>query len=150
MALWWQPWRPTRPSTPPSALSCRKVFPISLAAPSTCRRCSCLLMSAPCCLVSIQTPRATSAMWWCSMPASELHAAPIAIVGNLNVDQVVRTVDRYPAWDEEIVVDSSRLELAGTAGYLLLALLGLGIDPFVVSTIGDDPFGAFLEGELAR
>ena len=84
------------------------------------------------------------------MPASELHAAPIAIVGNLNVDQVVRTVDRYPAWDEEIVVDSSRLELAGTAGYLLLALLGLGIDPFVVSTIGDDPFGAFLEGELAR
>ena len=84
------------------------------------------------------------------MPASDLLAAPIAIVGNLNVDQIVQTVTRYPDWDEEIVVDSSRLELAGTAGYLLLAFRGLGMDPFVVSTIGDDPFGAFLEGELAR
>lgn len=86
------------------------------------------------------------------MPASgcDTLAAPIAIVGNLNVDQVVRTVTRYPDWDEEIVVDSSRLELAGTAGYLLLALRGLGMAPFVVSTIGEDPFGAFLETELAR
>lgn len=88
------------------------------------------------------------------MPASDLATAtptaPIALVGNLNVDQWVQTIERFPAWDEEIVVDSSRIELAGTAGYLLLACRGLGLDGFVVSTIGDDAFGAFLEGELSR
>ena len=73
--------------------------------------------------------------------ATDLQA-PLAIVGNLNVDLWVRTVDRFPRWDEEIVVDSSRVELAGTAGYLLRACRGLGIEAVVVSTIGDDPFGA--------
>jgi len=82
--------------------------------------------------------------------ATPERSAPIALVGNLNVDQWVQTVERFPAWDEEIVVDSSQIALAGTAGYLLLACRGLGLDGFVVSTIGDDPFGAFLEGELAR
>src|SRR3712207_2151151 len=85
-------------------------------------------------------------MWWCSMVADA--RAPLAIVGNLNVDQWVRTVDRFPRWDEELVVDSARIELAGTAGYLLRACRGLGMDAFVVSTIGDDPFGAFVRDEL--
>ena len=76
-------------------------------------------------------------------------AAPaLAIVGNLNVDQWVRTVDRFPAWDEELLVDSARLELAGTAGYILQACRGLGLDAFVVSTIGDDVFGRFVLGCL--
>jgi ribokinase len=74
---------------------------------------------------------------------------PIAIVGNLNVDQVVSTVTRFPAWDEELLVDSSRLELAGTAGYLALTARGLGMTPFVVSTVGVDANAAFLRGGLA-
>jgi ribokinase len=74
---------------------------------------------------------------------------PLAIVGNLNVDQVVSTVTRFPAWDEELLVESSRLELAGTAGYLALAAQGLGIPPFVVSTVGDDANGDFLRQGLA-
>jgi sugar/nucleoside kinase (ribokinase family) len=81
------------------------------------------------------------------MPAEPL--ASIAIVGNLNVDQVVSTVTRFPEWDEELLVESSRLELAGTAGYLALAAQGLGIPPFVVSTVGDDASGAFLRQGLA-
>src|SRR5215211_686905 len=74
--------------------------------------------------------------------------APIGIVGNLNVDQWIQTVERFPSWDEEIVVDSARLELAGTAGYLLLASEALGIPSVTVSTIGDDAFGVFLQEEL--
>ena len=76
-------------------------------------------------------------------------AAGIAIVGNLNVDQVVRTVTRFPEWDEELVVDAFHLELAGTAGYLAAAARGLGMDPFVVSTIGDDTYGEFIRQELS-
>ena len=74
---------------------------------------------------------------------------PFAIVGNLNVDQIVSTVTRFPEWDEELLVDSSRLELAGTAGYLALAARGLGMTPFVVSTVGEDASADFLRRELA-
>ncbi|MGI8475497.1 MAG: carbohydrate kinase family protein, partial [Thermomicrobiales bacterium] len=80
------------------------------------------------------------------MPANP--RAPIAIVGNLNVDQWVQTVARFPEWDEELFVDSARIELAGSAGYLLQAWRGLGLDAFV-STIGDDAFGAFVGERLA-
>jgi len=76
--------------------------------------------------------------------------APIAIVGNLNVDQIVASVERFPNWDEELIVDSSHLELAGTAGYLALAAKGLGMDPFVVSTVGEDDNAAFMRRELAQ
>ncbi len=76
-------------------------------------------------------------------------ASPIAIVGNLNVDQIVTTVRRWPEWDEELIVETSRLELAGTAGYLALAARGLGVSPVVVSTVGDDGNGEFLRRELA-
>lgn len=74
---------------------------------------------------------------------------PIAIVGNLNVDQIVSPVTRFPEWDEELIVESSRLELAGTAGYLALAARSLGLTPFVVSTVGDDANGDFLRRALA-
>lgn len=76
--------------------------------------------------------------------------APIAIVGNLNIDQVIETVDRWPAWDEELLVESSRLDLAGTAGYLALAAHGLGIEPFVVSTIGDDANADFIRKSMRK
>lgn len=74
--------------------------------------------------------------------------APLAIVGNLNIDLWVQTIDRFPAWNEERIVDSSRVELAGTAGYLLLACKGLGIDAVTISTLGDDLFGRFLRDQV--
>jgi sugar/nucleoside kinase (ribokinase family) len=75
-------------------------------------------------------------------------ASPIAIVGNLNVDQIVSTVSRFPNWNEELIVESSHLELAGTAGYLASTARSLGMTPFVVSTVGDDSQAAFLRGEM--
>lgn len=77
----------------------------------------------------------------------ELHSA-MAIVGNLNVDLWVQTVNRFPPWDEEHLVDSARVELAGTAGYVMRACHGLGIDVLAVSTVGDDLFGGFLRDQL--
>jgi ribokinase len=76
------------------------------------------------------------------------RALPFAIVGNLNVDQIVATVTRFPEWDEELLVESSRLELAGTAGYLALAARSLGMTPFIVSTVGEDASAEFLRREL--
>ena len=81
------------------------------------------------------------------MPSEPMR--PIAIVGNLNVDQIVATVTRFPDWDEELLVESSHLELAGAAGYLALAAQRFGMAPFVVSTVGDDAAGAFIRRGLA-
>jgi sugar/nucleoside kinase (ribokinase family) len=74
--------------------------------------------------------------------------APICIVGNLNVDQVVSTVSRFPAWDEELLVDQSTLGLAGTGGYMAIASRYLGTPAFVVSTVGDDFYADFLRNEM--
>lgn len=78
------------------------------------------------------------------MPGQQTDPRPLAVVGNLNVDLWVRTVERFPNWDEELVVESARLQLAGTAGYVMLAAKSLGIPTVVVSTIGDDSFGQYL------
>jgi sugar/nucleoside kinase (ribokinase family) len=74
---------------------------------------------------------------------------PIAVVGNLNPDQWISPVHRFPSWDEELLVESVRLELAGTAGYAIRAADGLGLSTVVVSTLGDDAFGRFVLAELA-
>jgi len=74
----------------------------------------------------------------------------LAIIGNLNIDLWIRPVDRFPSPDEERVVDSARLELAGTAGYALLASMSLGMDVVTVSTIGDDAFGQYIQQSAQR
>ena len=68
----------------------------------------------------------------------------LAIVGNLNVDLWVSPVNRFPNPDEEHIVGSVRVELAGTAGYALLACNALGLETITVSTIGEDAFGQIL------
>lgn len=79
-----------------------------------------------------------------SGPSVEPRGRPLGIVGNLNVDLVVSTVERFPVWDEELVVEGARVEFAGSAGYAALAAGALGLDVFVVSTAGDDVFGRAL------
>ncbi len=75
---------------------------------------------------------------------------PLGIVGNLNLDLWVGPVTRFPGPDEEVITGSSRLELAGTAGYVMQAAQALGLEPRVVSTIGDDAFGTMLLTDLQR
>jgi sugar/nucleoside kinase (ribokinase family) len=84
------------------------------------------------------------------MPTNVRDLAPLGIVGNLNIDQWVQTVTHFPRWDEEVVVESSRFALAGTAGNMVIAAEPLGLPGFVVSTIGDDLFGTFLQDEMTK
>ncbi|MDQ4045437.1 MAG: carbohydrate kinase family protein [Chloroflexota bacterium] len=72
------------------------------------------------------------------------RSGPLAIVGNLNVDLWVRPVDRFPGTDEEHIVESARVELAGTAGYALHACSALGLDAVTISTIGEDALGRLI------
>lgn len=74
---------------------------------------------------------------------------PIGIVGNFNADLVVGPVKRLPVWDEEVMATGATLSVAGTAGYMALAAHALGLEPRIVSTIGDDQTGRALMTGLA-
>jgi len=74
----------------------------------------------------------------------------LAVVGNLNIDVWVHPVDRFPSVDEEALVDSMRVELAGTVGYVALAARALGQSVLPVSTIGDDALGQALAAAAVR
>jgi sugar/nucleoside kinase (ribokinase family) len=76
--------------------------------------------------------------------------APLGILGNFNADLVVGPVPHMPAWDEEVLAGGSNLWTAGTAGYMALAAHALGIEPRIVSAIGDDQVGRSLLDDLAR
>ncbi|HYF79717.1 MAG TPA: sugar kinase [Symbiobacteriaceae bacterium] len=76
--------------------------------------------------------------------------APMGIVGNFNADLVVGPVSHMPAWDEEVLADGCNLWTAGTAGYMALAAQALGMEPRIVSAIGDDQTGRSLLADLAR
>jgi len=74
--------------------------------------------------------------------------APLGIVGNFNADIVLGPFDRMPEWDEELTAPGGGLWTAGTAGYLALAAQALGVEPRIVSTLGDDAMGRLLLADL--
>jgi ribokinase len=75
--------------------------------------------------------------------------APMGIVGNFNADLVVGPVTHMPSWDEEVLAGGYHIWTAGTAGYMALAIHALGIEPRIVSAIGDDQIGRTLLDDLA-
>ena len=77
-------------------------------------------------------------------------AAGITLIGNVNVDLIVRDVSALPPPGEEWSVDTVELRPGGAAANCALALAALGETPHVVGTVGDDRFGTFLLEELTR
>lgn len=74
----------------------------------------------------------------------------IGLIGNFNADLVLGPVERMPAWDEELAAEGGALLVAGAAGYLALAAQALGLEPRIVSTLGDDAVGRLLLADLRR
>ncbi len=79
---------------------------------------------------------------------SDDRPAPLGIVGNFNADLVLGPFDRMPEWDEELAAPHGGLWTAGAAGYLALAARALGMQPRIVSTLGQDAMGRLLLANL--
>ncbi|HET7627046.1 MAG TPA: carbohydrate kinase family protein [Bacillales bacterium] len=73
---------------------------------------------------------------------------PVGIIGNYNVDTVIGKVKEAPHWDAEIEAESFETRVAGTAGYMAIALHALGVKANIISSIGNDDQGKFLIREL--
>ena len=63
------------------------------------------------------------------------------IIGNLNIDLIIRNVPRIPRWGTEVFGSGRSQVSSGQAGYLAFALQNLGIPSSVISLVGDDIYG---------
>ncbi|MDI2099204.1 carbohydrate kinase family protein [Ruicaihuangia caeni] len=68
----------------------------------------------------------------------------ICVVGNLNMDLLIRGVPQLPEWGQEVVGHEHQFFPAGQAGYLALGLAALGTPVSVVGVVGDDPEGTLI------
>lgn len=75
---------------------------------------------------------------------------PVCVIGNLNIDLIIRGIDRMPAWGQEVFGDSHVAASAGQAGYLSMTLAGLGLPVTLISCLGDDRFGDQIAADLTR
>jgi ribokinase len=77
-----------------------------------------------------------------------MDLSSICIIGNLNIDLIIRGVPGMPAWGQE-VMGADRLQASsGQAGYLAFALRRLGVPTGLVGNVGDDLYGRQILDEL--
>lgn len=65
----------------------------------------------------------------------------VIVVGNVNVDIIAGSIDRWPAWGTEIGVDSIEVRIGGQAANSAVVLSRLGFPVEVVTVAGDDFIG---------
>jgi ribokinase len=73
---------------------------------------------------------------------------PVCIVGNLNIDLIIRNVPGMPPWGQEVMGTSHRQFSSGQAGYLAFALRRLGIPTSLIGNVGDDSSGIQILNDL--
>ncbi|HEU5431914.1 MAG TPA: PfkB family carbohydrate kinase, partial [Thermomicrobiales bacterium] len=76
-------------------------------------------------------------------------ARRVCVVGNLNIDLIVRGVAALPAWGQEVAGTSHVAASAGQGGNLARTLGRFGVPVAVVANVGDDQFGRQIRGDLA-
>jgi sugar/nucleoside kinase (ribokinase family) len=72
----------------------------------------------------------------------------ISVIGNVNVDIVLRDVDELAEPGGERHIADAALRVGGSAGTTALALARLGLAPRLYSAVGRDAFGALITAEL--
>ncbi|HEY0766887.1 MAG TPA: carbohydrate kinase family protein [Steroidobacteraceae bacterium] len=79
------------------------------------------------------------------MPARLL---PLTILGDVGVDVVLGPLTCWPQIGTESLMDRSELRAGGSAGNTALAVSYLGAEAHLLSLVGDDDLGSWLQGQL--
>jgi sugar/nucleoside kinase (ribokinase family) len=72
----------------------------------------------------------------------------VCIVGNLNIDLIIRNVPHLPEWGQEVLGDDYVIVSSGQSAYTAFALRNLGIDTGIIGNVGDDLYGEKIMREL--
>lgn len=83
-------------------------------------------------------------------PANHSPAASpdVCVIGNLNIDLILRGLADLPSWGTEVAVSSRSTVSSGQAGYLAMALGALGCKVGVVAIVGPDAAGLQITHDL--
>lgn len=76
-----------------------------------------------------------------------MDASNLLIIGNVNADLIIGPMEKWPEIDTETVFDMSDLRPGGSAGNTALALKELGTPCQLISGVGGDHIGNWLEKE---
>lgn len=77
-----------------------------------------------------------------------LQGAEVCVIGNLNMDLLIRGVDALPRWGQEVIGTGHEFFPSGQAGYMALGLASLGAPVSVVGVAGDDGEGRRIAAAL--
>jgi sugar/nucleoside kinase (ribokinase family) len=75
---------------------------------------------------------------------------PVGVIGNLNVDLIIRNVPHLPKWGQEVLGTDQILVSSGQAGYLAFALSRLGVSASLIGNVGQDLYGDRILSDLRR
>lgn len=84
-----------------------------------------------------------------SAHASRSPTGVATVIGNVNVDLLVRPAAELPPPGMEWAVEAVDVRVGGAAGNAALALAALGLAPRLIGCVGGDRFGGSLRDELA-
>jgi sugar/nucleoside kinase (ribokinase family) len=74
----------------------------------------------------------------------------VSIVGNVNLDVIVRPASELPPPGTEWTVERIEVRTGGAAAIAALTMSALGSSPVLVGCVGDDPAAGILRRELVR
>jgi len=74
----------------------------------------------------------------------------VFILGELNVDIILKGKDVVPEWNREKLLDSFDIVLGSSSAITASGLAGLGLNVHLVSVVGDDQFGHFCIEQLQQ
>jgi sugar/nucleoside kinase (ribokinase family) len=77
-------------------------------------------------------------------------AAVVALIGNVNLDVIVRPVSNLPPPGTEWTVERIEARTGGAAAIAALTLSHLGAPPLLVGCLGDDSAAVMIRDELSR
>lgn len=79
-----------------------------------------------------------------------LKDANICIVGNLNIDLIIRNVPHLPDWGQEVLGNNYILVSSGQSAYTAFALSKYQVPTSLIGNVGDDIYGEKITNDLNR
>ena len=73
----------------------------------------------------------------------------VGVVGNLNMDLILRGVEAMPVWGRGVEASDYLLTTSGQGGYLALALAAQEVPTELIGNVGNDDFGRRIVADLA-
>ncbi len=74
--------------------------------------------------------------------------AEVLIIGNLNIDLIIRKVPHIPVWGQEVLGTDYEIFSSGQSAYTAFALARLGVKSKIVSCVGNDDYGQNILNDL--